>query len=170
MAEPKLPICSTCGKPRKILGTIYETHIDCGRRNKQFEKMPAKYELEHVEDPENGDVRIVQVESRPELTKYAREVATESPIQAIGKELAFKLCDRIDQQQAEIERLQAAAAEAKLKRGQFREIIEALLVPTNFISIEAARDYITEALENYGLAKVDQALQENIAPGEQPIT
>lgn len=45
--------------------------------------MPAKYELEHVEDPENGDVRIVQVESRPELTKYARE-------------LAFKLCARID--------------------------------------------------------------------------
>lgn len=58
------------------------------------------------------------------------------------------------------EKLVTAIEEAKVKRGQYREIIEALLVPTNFIGIEAARDYICEALETYGLGKIEQALKE----------
>jgi len=59
----------------------------------------------------------------------------------------------ISELQGEIKRLREAVEEAKVKRGQFREIIEALLGPTNFIGIEAARDYIREALEDYGLAE-----------------
>lgn len=62
----------------------------------------------------------------------------------------------IDFQQVEIKQLKNAVEEAKVKRGQYREIIEALLVPTNFIGIEAAREYILEALESYGLAEVSK--------------
>ena len=62
----------------------------------------------------------------------------------------------IDFQQEEIKQLKSAIEEAKVKRGHFREIIEALLVPTNFIGIEAARDYICEALESYGLAGISK--------------
>lgn len=54
---------------------------------------------------------------------------------------------------ARITELEKAVDEAKIKQGQFRTIIEELLVPTNFISIEAARNYIIEALEKSGLAE-----------------
>lgn len=59
--------------------------------------------------------------------------------------------------ETENKQLREAVEEAKVKRGQYREIIEALLVPTNFIGIEAARDYICEALETYGLGKIEEA-------------
>ncbi len=62
----------------------------------------------------------------------------------------------IKQLQAEVKDLKDRQNESKVKRGQYREIIEGLLVPTNFISIEAARDYILEALECYGLAEVSK--------------
>lgn len=65
-----------------------------------------------------------------------------------------ELREKIVELQTENERLKEAVEEAKVKRGQFREIIEALLVPTNFISIEAARDYICEAIEDYDLGKI----------------
>lgn len=58
--------------------------------------------------------------------------------------------------QSENKQMKSAIEEAIMKRGQYREIIEALLVPTNFIGIEAARDYICEALESYGLAEVSK--------------
>ena len=62
----------------------------------------------------------------------------------------------IDFLQAENKQLKVAVEEAKVKRGQYREIIEALLVPTNFIGIEAARDYICDALEDYDLGKIEK--------------
>ena len=54
------------------------------------------------------------------------------------------------------EELEETIKEAKRKRGQFREIIEAVLKPTNFIHIETAREYIVEALEAYGLKEKDE--------------
>lgn len=61
----------------------------------------------------------------------------------------------LQQLKTENKQLKEAVEEAKTKRGQYREIIEALLVPTNFIGIKAARDYICEAIETYGLGKID---------------
>lgn len=55
----------------------------------------------------------------------------------------------------QIQQMTVAVEEAKVKRGQYREIIEALLVPTNFIGIEAARNYICEAIETYGLGEIE---------------
>lgn len=70
--------------------------------------------------------------------------------------LALDRKDEILALRDENEKLKVAVEEAKVKRGQYREILEALLVPTNFIGIEAARDYILEALKSYGLAKVSK--------------
>ena len=45
--------------------------------------------------------------------------------------------------------------EIKQRESHYREILDALLVPTNFISIEAARSYICEAIETYGLGEIE---------------
>lgn len=67
-----------------------------------------------------------------------------------------RLIVQIHQLDTENKQMRVAIEQAKIKRGQYREIIEALLVPTNFIGIEAAREYILEALESYGLAEVSK--------------
>ncbi len=55
-----------------------------------------------------------------------------------------------------LKELTKALEEAKKIRGQYREIIEAVLKPTNFIHLDTARGYIVEALETYGLAVMEK--------------
>ena len=73
-----------------------------------------------------------------------------------GLDEALKIVSTPIIEYPDVQRLIVAIEEAKVKRGQYREILEALLVPTNFIGIETAREYICEALESYGLAELSK--------------
>jgi len=63
--------------------------------------------------------------------------------------------DREDELQGIIDFQNEEIKLLKEKEQHYREIIDALLVPTNFIGIEAARNYICEAIETYGLGKIE---------------